>query len=100
MPKSARIEWLAATPKRSHGWALFVLAGVSFAATYAFVNWQKSGPPGMVWIPGGEFTMGWDGADGSVVERPTHRVRVSGFWMDETDVTNDQFRRFVEATGY
>jgi formylglycine-generating enzyme required for sulfatase activity len=27
-------------------------------------------------------------------------VRVDGFWMDETDVTNAQFRQFVEATGY
>ena len=31
---------------------------------------------------------------------PIHRVRVDGFWMDETDVTNDQFAAFVAATGY
>lgn len=33
-------------------------------------------------------------------ERPAHRVRVDGFWMDATPVTNAQFRAFVEATGY
>ena len=57
-------------------------------------------PPGMVWIPGGEFTMG--GADplARPDESPRHRVRVDGFWMDQTEVTNAQFRRFVEATGY
>ena len=65
-------------------------------------------PVGMVWIPGGEFSMGCDVADESLcglpgVTRdalPIHRVRVDGFWMDATEVTNDQFRRFVEATGY
>src|SRR5262249_52339547 len=59
-----------------------------------------AGPPGMVWVPGGEFTMGTDSAPGQPDERPAHRVRVSGFWMDATDVTNAQFRAFVEATGY
>jgi formylglycine-generating enzyme required for sulfatase activity len=54
----------------------------------------------MVWVSGGEFTMGTDFAPGGPDERPAHRVRVAGFWMDETDVTNAQFREFVEATGY
>jgi len=42
----------------------------------------------MVWVPGGEFTMVSDGPDALPSERPGHRVRVGGFWMDETDVTN------------
>jgi formylglycine-generating enzyme required for sulfatase activity len=54
----------------------------------------------MVWIPGGEFTMGTDSDLGKPDEKPAHRVRVDGFWMDETDVTKAQFRQFVEATGY
>jgi formylglycine-generating enzyme len=57
-------------------------------------------PPGMVWIPGGEFAMGSNHPYVSRAEGPVHRVRISSFWMDETDVTNAQFRRFVEATGY
>ena len=32
--------------------------------------------------------------------RPNHRVRVEGFWMDATEVTNAQFAEFVNATGY
>jgi formylglycine-generating enzyme required for sulfatase activity len=62
----------------------------------------------MVWIPGGEFSMGAaDPPDMSSVEmsattdsRPIHRVYVDGFWMDATEVTNDAFRQFVETTGY
>ncbi len=57
-------------------------------------------PPGMVWIPGGEFTMGTDEDLGWAEEHPAHRVAVDGFWMDITEVTNAQFREFVEATGY
>jgi len=54
----------------------------------------------MVWIPGGEFSMGSTDPLARLDEQPVHRVRVQGFWMDQTEVTNAQFRRFVEATGY
>lgn len=57
-------------------------------------------PPGMLWIPGGEFAMGSTAPGAMEDERPVHRVRVTGFWMDATEVTNAQFRAFVEATGY
>jgi formylglycine-generating enzyme required for sulfatase activity len=52
----------------------------------------------MAWIPAGKFTMGAN--DGLPDERPLHDVKVRGFWMDRYEVTNDQFARFVEATGY
>jgi formylglycine-generating enzyme required for sulfatase activity len=61
----------------------------------------RSGDPpdeGMVWVPGGLFRMG-----SSVhypEEAPSHLAQVDGFWMDCHTVTNDQFRRFVEATQY
>ena len=58
------------------------------------------GPRDMAWIPGGEFLMGSDHKLAQPNERPTHRVRVHGFWMDRTHVTNAQFRAFVAATGY
>ena len=61
---------------------------------------QTKAPAGMVWVPGGEFTMGSDGPEARPDERPAHRVRVDGFWIDATEVTNRQFRAFVEATGY
>ena len=55
---------------------------------------------GMVWIPGGEFMMGADNEQARPDEYPKHKVIVDGFWMDENEVTNAQFARFVEATGY
>ncbi len=65
-------------------------------------------PEGMVWIAGGEFSMGAadprgateGGPDGFSDARPIHRVRVDAFWMDRTEVTNAQFAAFVRATGY
>jgi len=57
-------------------------------------------PIGMAWIAGGEFTMGTDDPRSFPNERPAHRVKVDGFWMDETAVTNAQFRAFIEATGH
>jgi formylglycine-generating enzyme required for sulfatase activity len=52
----------------------------------------------MIWIPGGTFRMGSDNHYRE--ERPVHRVTVDGFWMDRAPVTNEQFARFVEATGH
>jgi formylglycine-generating enzyme len=60
----------------------------------------ESAPPGMRWIPGIEFTMGSDDPIAHPEEQPAHRVRVGGFWIDEHELTNAEFRRFVEATGY
>jgi formylglycine-generating enzyme len=54
----------------------------------------------MVWIEGGLFLMGSSDQDGSADEYPRHSVKLGGFWMDETEVTNAEFRKFVEATGY
>lgn len=52
----------------------------------------------MVLIPAGEFLMGSE--VGSDFERPVHAVYVDAFRIDATPVTNAQFARFVEATGY
>lgn len=65
-------------------------------------------PAGMVWIPGGEFSMGAQdppdhddvGMKATYDSRPIHRVYVDGFYMDKTDVTNAEFAVFVKATGY
>ena len=72
-----------------------------------FFLWRAVGlkpqPPdssteGMVWIPGGAFWMGSE--DGQTDEKPVHKVMSKGFWMDKTEVTNEQFGRFVKETGY
>jgi formylglycine-generating enzyme len=88
----------------------------STAAPTAFLPTipNKTAPPdvapeGMVWIPGGEFSMGSEGkcngasccSPSTVADAlPIHRVYVTGFWMDVTDVTNEKFEKFVKATGY
>jgi formylglycine-generating enzyme required for sulfatase activity len=52
----------------------------------------------MIWIPGGTFRMGSERHYPE--EAPVHRASVDGFWMDRAPVTNREFRRFVNATGY
>nr|WP_250349200.1 SUMF1/EgtB/PvdO family nonheme iron enzyme [Flavobacterium anhuiense] len=68
----------------------------------------EKAPKGMVWIPGGEFSMGTNVEDESLCSikgvtkdaAPIHRVYVDGYYMDETEVTNEEFEKFVKATGY
>jgi formylglycine-generating enzyme len=55
---------------------------------------------GMVWIEGGSFFMGTNEQEAYPVERPAVKREVKGFWMDATEVTNAQFSKFVEETGY
>src|SRR5688572_1496241 len=86
-----------------------VLAGVVVGSVVVmrhekpFVNQVRSGPTTrsnsivtdtneMVWIPGGTFGMGSD--EGQTDERPVHEVAVNGFWMDKTEITNEQFEKF------
>lgn len=83
--------------------------GGEFAPTQAHATPPPSpAPAGMVWIPGGEFSMGTQAEcegmcalPGTAQDAlPVHRVEVDGFWMDATEVTNAEFQKFVEATGY
>ena len=53
---------------------------------------------GMVWVPGGAYVMG--AAPQRPEEGPPRSVRVDGFWISAAEVTNAEFERFVEATGY
>jgi serine/threonine-protein kinase len=49
----------------------------------------------MALVPGGEFTMGRD--EGGVYEKPAHKVTVNPFFIDITEVTNEQYQKFVDA---
>lgn len=61
-----------------------------------------SAPVGMVWIPGGELKQGAVPQDKMAMqhEKPAIDVLVDGFFMDITEVTNAQFKKFVAETGY
>src|SRR5262245_29584694 len=85
--------------------ALTVGIGVAVTAAVQFLgilreSAPQAGPPGMVWIPGGDFMMGNEQRLSRPNERPAHRVHLDGYWMDTHHVTNAEFRRFVAATGY
>ena len=82
---------------------------ISFGPTVPNRDTQPARTPeGMVWIPGGEFSMGAQnppdmddvGMKATLDSRPIHRVYVDAFFMDQTDVTNAAFEKFVKATGY
>ncbi|MGE0607734.1 MAG: formylglycine-generating enzyme family protein [Pirellulales bacterium] len=98
----------ARTKANSKSYLPMLLLGLAaFAGTYGVVKathymdaQPEPAPAGMVWIPGGEFSMGSELPKAWPEEKPVHRVQVDGFYMDETEVTNAQFREFVEATGY
>lgn len=55
-------------------------------------------PAGMALVPGGEFMMGSD--TGDEYSRPAHKVTVKPFYMDITEVTNEEYKKFVDATKY
>jgi gliding motility-associated lipoprotein GldK len=53
-------------------------------------------PPGMVYIPQGTFHMGPSDEDPSYAFSARNRsVSISGFWMDATEITNNEYRQFV-----
>lgn len=60
---------------------------------------RRQPPLGMVYVPGGEFTMGLNGRDGGdEYERPAHRVTVKPFFIDVYEVTNEDYEKFIKAT--
>ena len=65
---------------------------------------SKDAPPeGMAWIKGATYTRGTKENPKfpfNPEERPLHKVTVDGFYLDTHEITNAQFRKFVEATGY
>jgi formylglycine-generating enzyme required for sulfatase activity len=91
------------TITRAARWACPLVLGFCFAICAnqsSAARAADNAPPGMKWIPTGEFTMGTNDLNSMHNERPAHRVHVNGYWLDTHDVTNAEFRKFVEATGY
>jgi sulfatase modifying factor 1 len=108
-PKSAAAFCRPTDLPRSDS-ALFMNGGGSeFRKTISYASEKVSTiPAGMVFIPGGEFSMGGvntagmgDGGHESMDDaRPVHRVKVNAFYMDATTVTNKEFAAFIKATKY
>ncbi|HEX9151977.1 MAG TPA: formylglycine-generating enzyme family protein [Flavobacterium sp.] len=73
----------------------FSIPKKTIAPTSGTVSYQ-----GMVQVPAGEFMMGASDNEGRSDEYPQHRVKINSFWIDVTEVTNAQFKLFVDATGY
>jgi formylglycine-generating enzyme required for sulfatase activity len=59
-------------------------------------------PKGMVWVTGKTFTQGAKEYDQMALphEKPAHSVQVDGFFIDVTEVTNAQFKKFINETSY
>lgn len=72
----------------------------ALATDTAAIKKETSSTDGMVHIPGGEFMMGAADDEGRPDEYIPHKVKLDGFWMDASEVTNAQFKKFIEATGY
>lgn len=66
------------------------------------VSKEVKTPEGMVWVPKKTFLMGAKSGDKYAMprEKPAHKVVVDGFFIDAYEVTNKQFKAFVEATNY
>ena len=74
--------------------------GVSNSDTSSIGMSTDTSNAGMVLIKGGTFEMGADNNQADQDEYPKHQVKVNSFYMDITEVTNAQFKAFVDATGY
>src|SRR5262249_38920068 len=75
-----------------------LVIAASIATTHCLSS-RPAAPANMVWVAGGTFWMGCEGC-GMPDALPVHLVSVDGFWMDRTPVTNAEFDRFVNATGF
>lgn len=79
------------------GLAVLVTVGTFVGAQYMV---DEDAPLQMQRIPAGVLTMGTDDVKSQANERPAHKVAINSFWMDEHLVTNAEFKKFVDATGY
>jgi formylglycine-generating enzyme required for sulfatase activity len=78
-----------------------IISGIVGIGIIFWVLLSPKVPEGMAWIPPGEFFMGDDSDREKYADAlPVHKVRLQGFYIDKTEVTNSQYQKFVDATGY
>lgn len=103
VPPKRRVRWIPAAIALAITVVVVLTLAIILSARRsepkADVNDLPPAPPaGMVYVPGGEFTMGND--TGDEYERPAHRVMVKPFFVDLNEVTCEQYSEFVKATGH
>jgi formylglycine-generating enzyme required for sulfatase activity len=104
------LETRAATKVKARG-SLILIAAIALLALAGIIAYfslkpsqtvSETKPPtppeGMVFIPGGKFTMGRN--DGEPDEGPAHEVEIKPFFLDAQEVTNQDYKKFVDATGH
>ena len=76
---------------------IFYCDNVTKTVESSFIN-----PEGMIWVEGKSYTKGAKNNDAFAMmrEKPSHEVYIDGFFIDATEVTNNQFEKFVDETGY
>ena len=76
---------------------IFSCGDVTKTVESSFIN-----PEGMIWVEGKSYTKGAKNNDAFAMmrEKPSHEVYIDGFFIDATEVTNNQFEKFVDETGY
>ena len=58
-------------------------------------DWRIPAPAGMVKVPEGSFVMGANGENTPYSSGKKRTLTISSFWMDQTEITNDEYRQFV-----
>jgi len=82
-------------PRAAH-FALIVVATLGLGHVARATDAPPAPPPGMVYVPTGEFLMGCN--EGNFDERPAHQVRLSAYFIDKTEVTIAEYNAYVRAT--
>ncbi len=58
-------------------------------------DWFEPSPYGMVYVPRGSYNMGPSDEELLHDGTSSKRVSVESFWMDDTEITNNEYRQFV-----
>lgn len=59
-------------------------------------KWKESAPTGMVFVRRGTLNIGPNDQDPASATQPTRTVSIDAFWMDDTEITNNEYRQFIE----
>lgn len=59
-------------------------------------KWKESAPTGMIFVRRGTLNIGPNDQDPASATQPTRTVSIDAFWMDDTEITNNEYRQFIE----